>query len=133
MSIGTCNAKHFFRNSVVTLFHQASSSVQQKNHFNYILILLLISFGFEGNFCDSDCSNSETDNGDNGVQVKYYPQKKNILATLMPTYVNKIVENLPDRFQDSGIVEKMKIVLPAKISQVPKNDLAKYGVTVQSN
>ena len=85
--------------------------------------------GFEGNFCDSDCSNSETDNGGNGVQVKYYPQQKNILATLMPTYVNKIVENLQDRFQDSGIVEKMKVVLPAKISQEPKNDLAKYGVT----
>ena len=49
--------------------------------------------GFEGHFCYSDCSLSETDNGENGVQVKFYPQQKSILATLMPTYVNKIVEN----------------------------------------
>ena len=86
--------------------------------------------GFEGDFHDSDSSNDETDNGENGVQVKYYQQQKNILTTLMPTYVNKIVENLQDRFQDSGIVEKMKIVLPAHISKVAKSDLAtcKYCV-----
>ena len=59
--------------------------------------------GFEGNFIDSSHSVNE---GENGVEVKYYAQQKDILTTLMPNYVNKIVENLENCFQDSEIIEK---------------------------
>ena len=31
-------------------------------------------------------------------------------------------------FKIVALLKKIKVVLPAKISQVPKNDLAKYGV-----
>ena len=82
--------------------------------------------GFEGNFDDSSHSVNE---GENGVEVKYYTQQQDILTTLMPNYVNKIVENLENCFQDSEIIERVKVVLPSHISMAQKNDLAKFGVS----
>lgn len=39
---------------------------------------------------------------DNGVQIRYYQQQQIILRSIMPKYLDNIVANLENRFQESG-------------------------------
>lgn len=52
---------------------------------------------------------------DNGVQIRYYQQQQNVPRSLMPKYLDNIVANLENRFQENGFTEKMQVLQPIHI------------------
>ncbi|XP_061192620.1 uncharacterized protein C17orf113-like [Saccostrea echinata] len=80
--------------------------------------------GFDG----FESSDEEIEAGHDGVQVRFFSQQKNILRSIMPQYVDNIVKNLKDRFQESGLIEKMQVLQPLHITSAhKKGELAKFG------
>ena len=68
--------------------------------------------GFDG----LDKFEEEIEAGHIGVPVRFFPQQKNILGSIMQQYVDNIVKNLKDRFQENGLTEKMQVLQPLLIS-----------------
>ncbi|KAH3781536.1 hypothetical protein DPMN_159367 [Dreissena polymorpha] len=56
--------------------------------------------GFEAEDSDVD---DEVDSGSFSPEIRYYVQQKNLLDHMAPTYINAIILNLEDRFQDTKV------------------------------
>ncbi|XP_053372515.1 zinc finger protein 862-like [Mercenaria mercenaria] len=78
----------------------------------------------------SDESDDEDDISEENVGfspvLNFYTQQENILNTITPAYVEKLTDNLNDRFQETEILESMKVLIPKNI--VSADQLSKYGV-----
>lgn len=82
--------------------------------------------GFSGFEKEHEECNFEEE--DNGVQIRYYQQQQNVLRSIMPKYLDTIVANLENRFQENGFIEKMQVLQPIHITAAhKKGELAKYG------
>lgn len=82
---------------------------------------------FEG-FSDDDDDEAETGQDEvcvNEVELNYYSQQKNMLSSISERYINQIVNNLRDRFQDVGLINDMRVIVPSNIESVSK--VAKFG------
>ena len=71
---------------------------------------------FQGFSDDED----ETDIGQdkihvNEVELSYYSQQKNMLSSVSERYINQIVSNLRDRFEDVGLINDMRVIVPSNI------------------
>ena len=51
----------------------------------------------------------------NQNKVRYYQKQQNILRSIMPKYLDNIVANLENRFQENGFIEKMQVLQPIHI------------------
>ena len=68
------------------------------------------------------------DNADSETELKYYCQQKDVLSKLAPVYIQKITNNLDERFQESDLVMRMQVLQPHHIVSAHKaGDIAKYG------
>ena len=83
---------------------------------------ILENFDFDGFSNDSgnDVASDESENV-NQVELKYYTQLKNMISSVIKKYVDRIVGNLQDRFQDSGLVDDMKVLVPMNIVSESEN------------
>ncbi|XP_053385814.1 zinc finger protein 862-like [Mercenaria mercenaria] len=87
------------------------------------------NYEFDG-FSESDVEDSDTDNEDDESvgflpELKYYTQQKGSVISTCNRYVNKLVENLENRFQDSEVLSAMSVVVPENICK--SDSVAKYG------
>ncbi len=84
--------------------------------------------GFSDDECNESMSNEQNESQcDLSTEIHYYEQQKNVIEKVLPQYVNKIVQNLEDRFQDGDIVDKMQVLVPSSISST-ESAISKYGV-----
>ena len=68
-------------------------------------------------FAGFDKFEEEIEAGHYGVRGRFFPQ-----------YIDNIVKNLKDRFQEKGLIEKMQVLQPLHISLAHKEgELAKFG------
>lgn len=84
--------------------------------------------GFEGFESDAVELN---DSGLSEVEVTYYVQQKNIVNRILPQYIDQIVSNLSDRFDEQGIVSLFKIFVPSCIVSAEKESsqvFLKFGL-----
>ena len=58
-------------------------------------------------------------------ELRYYKQQQSVLDRVTPLYINKIVDNLEDRFQDSNVVSAMKVLIPSEIRN--SESVGKFG------
>ncbi|WAR10581.1 ZN862-like protein [Mya arenaria] len=79
---------------------------------------------FEG-FEDSGSENEEEDVPGFTPELRFHEQQQNLLDRVAPLYVNKIVDNLQSRFQDSSIIDAMKVLVPENIGKC--DSVAKFG------
>lgn len=83
--------------------------------------------GFEGFESDAVESN---DSGLSEVEVTYV-QQKNIVNRILPQYIDQIVSNLSDIFDEQGIVFLFKIFVPSCIVSAEKESsqvFLKFGL-----
>ena len=68
-----------------------------------------------------------TDDADSETDLKYYCQQKDVLVKLAPEYIQKITNNLDERFQESDLVMRMQVLQPSHIVLAHKaGDIANY-------
>lgn len=76
-------------------------------------------------------SNESDDEGDDenvgySPVLHYYTQQENTIETVAPMYIQKLTDNLRDRFDETEILEAMKVLIPKNIVQ--SDCLSKYGL-----
>ena len=67
----------------------------------------------------------------NEVELKYYKQQQHMVKRVMPLYVDKIVQNLEDRFVESDTLHLFSVLVPACIVEAEKegsHTFLSYGV-----
>lgn len=76
-------------------------------------------------------SNESDDEGDDenvgySPVLHYYTQQENITETVAPMYIQKLTDNLRDRFDETEILEAVKVLIPKNIVQ--SDCFSKYGL-----
>ena len=80
-------------------------------------------------FSDDDEIDNDNEpgwDGTNDVELNYYNQQKDVLRTVSEQYIHEIVSNLEDQFQDGGLLDNMKVIVPSNIIN-NTCDIARYG------
>ncbi|XP_052249683.1 zinc finger protein 862-like [Dreissena polymorpha] len=84
---------------------------------------------FKG-FTESDIDASDGEDDDENVgftpELRYYTQQKHVLDSIGHQYIQKLTDNLIDRFCDTNILECMKVLIPSNISEA--ESVTKYGL-----
>lgn len=60
-------------------------------------------------------------------ELRLYEQQQDIIAKVLPEFVDKVVENIESRFQDIEILSAMHVLVPVNI--IAAHSLAKYGIS----
>ncbi|MEW8546312.1 MAG: hypothetical protein AB2693_22575 [Candidatus Thiodiazotropha sp.] len=76
---------------------------------------------FEG-FSESE----DTPDNTNEVKLSYYRQQKSLVPKVSETYINSIVQNLEDRFENKDLINHMDALVPATIAS--QSSIGNFGV-----
>ncbi|KAL5011396.1 hypothetical protein ScPMuIL_009947 [Solemya velum] len=90
---------------------------------------LELARGFDG-FTDADLREK-----DEGEEKGVENEQKDVVNGVGPKYIDKIVENLERRFEDVGMIEQMKVLVPSNITSAKgdNSSFAAYGVKEVGN
>ena len=85
------------------------------------------NIAFEGFSSDDDSDQITEENVGYEPELKYFDQQQNIVKSIMPEYIDKLTENLKDRFKNTEILGYMSVLIPSNICSA--ESVAKFGLS----